>query len=215
MNSIETFTLEARELKLDFFEFSLIEDEGLTPYIIGDLHLHDKEGKYLDTYNIRIEIKEDYPKSLPVVYETSRRIPINIDWHVFPDGHCCIVTPPEEFLICKKRISLEQFIIKYLLPYFHNQLFREIEGYFLNERSHGHKGIKEFFFDIFNTKKSENISDWLFFIAKGKEPDRTADCFCGSKKKYRKCHREAFRELSLLSIKDLLYYSALIKVDKT
>lgn len=212
MNSRQLFIKEAKQLQLNFFDFSLIEDEGCNPYIEGRLHLPDREGKFIDSYFIKIEGKDGYPNNLPLVYETAQRIPLNIDWHVFPDGHCCIVTPPEEFLICKKGITLENFVISYVLPYFHNQLFRELNGYFLNERSHGNEGVKEFFRAKFNTNDSKKISQSLFFMAQKKEPGRTANCFCGSGKKYRKCHKNLFRELSIFSPKQLIYYSVLMNI---
>lgn len=212
MNSRRLFIEEAKQLKLNFFDFSLVEDEACNPYIEGSLHLPDEEGKFIDSYSIKIEVMDGYPNNFPLVYEIAKRIPINIDWHVFPDGHCCIVTPPEEFLICKKGITLEKFIIKYVLPYFHNQLFRELKGYFLNERSHGDEGIKEFFLSKFNTQDSKKVSQWLLFIAKKKEPVRTANCFCSSGKKYRKCHKNLFRELSIFSSKQLIYYSMLMNI---
>lgn len=210
MNSRQLFIEEAKRLQLNFFSFSLVEDEACNPYIEGKLHLLDEEGKLIDFYKIKIEVKDGYPNNLPLVYETAQRIPSNIDWHVFPDGHCCIVTPPEETLICKKGITLAEFITKYVLPYFYNQLFRELNGYFLHERSHGNEGIKEFFFSKFETLDSQKISMLLLFIAKKKEPKRTTLCFCGSGKKYRKCHRTLFKELSILESRQLLLYSALM-----
>lgn len=210
MNSKQLFIEEAKMLKIDFFDFSLIEDKACNPYIEGRLHLPDEEGKFIDSYNIKIEVKDDYPNSLPLVYETAQRIPINIDWHIFPDGHCCIVTPPEESLICKRGITLCEFISKHVLPYFHNQLFRELNGYFLNERSHGNEGIKEFLFSKFETFDAEKISRYLLFIAKKNQPKRTSSCFCGSGRKFRKCHRTLFKELSMLTSKQLLFYSMLM-----
>lgn len=208
MNAKQLFISEVKKLNLIFFDLFLDEESSC---ILGTIHLPDEEGNFIDSYNIRIEINSDYPNSLPLVYETEQRIPKNIEWHVFPDGHCCIVTPPEESIICRRGFTLEEFIIKLVLPYFHNQLFREVNGFFLNERSHGNKGIKEYFISRFGTKNITQISDWLLFIAKRKEPNRIANCFCGSKKKYRKCHRDLFRELTLLSTKELIYYSKLLE----
>lgn len=210
MNSQQLFIEEAQQLHLNLFDFSLLENEACNPYIVGTLNLPDEEGKFIDHYYVKIEVKDGYPNNLPLVYEMANRIPNNIDWHVFPDGHCCIVTPPEESLICKKGITLNEFIIKYVLPYFHNQLFRELNGYFLNERSHGDEGIREFFVTKFKDTDFKKISKSLSFIAKKKEPSRTASCFCGSGKKYRKCHRNIYRELSLLSPGELMYYSILM-----
>lgn len=207
MKGKQLFLAEVKKLNLSFFDFYLDED---SPYILGTIYLPDEKGCFIDSYKIKIEIKNDYPNSLPLVFETEKRIPNNIEWHVFPDGHCCIVTPPEESLICKRGFTLEEFIIKHVLPYFHNQLFRELNGFFLNERSHGDEGIQEYFKTLFNSSDLDKISEWLKFIAKRKEPNRIASCFCGSKSKYRKCHRNVFRELENLTVKELIYYSIII-----
>ena len=208
MNSKQLFISEVKKLNLSFFDFSLDEESSC---IVGDIHLPDEKGNFIDSYNIRVEINSDYPNSLPLVFETQKRIPKNIEWHIFPDGHCCIVTPPEESIICKRGFTIEEFIVKYVLPYFHNQLFRELNGFFLNERSHGNKGIKEYFTSQFRNKNITQISDWLLFIAKRKEPNRIANCFCGSRRKYRKCHRDVYRELGRLSTRELIYYSKLLE----
>lgn len=124
---------------------------------------------------------------------------------------CCIVALPEESLICKKDITLEKFITKRVLPYFHNQLFRELNGYFLNERSHENEGIREFFLTKFNTHDFKKNSQWLLFIGKKKELERTANCFFGNGKKIWKMYRNLFREFVELLVKHLIYYSLLLK----
>ena len=210
MKGKQLFLAEVKKLNLSFFDFYLDED---SPYILGTIYLPDEKGCFIDSYKIKIEIKNDYPNSLPLVFETSKRIPNNIEWHVFPDGHCCIVTPPEESIICRKGITLEKFLTTHVVPYFHNQLFREINGYFLHERSHGTEGVQEYFKSLFRSNDVKKISEWLKFVAKRKEPSRIANCFCGSNKKYRKCHRNIFRELQNLTIKELIGYSVIIKDD--
>ncbi|MEO8820252.1 MAG: hypothetical protein ABI374_05405 [Ginsengibacter sp.] len=35
------------------------------------------------------------------VCETRGRLPLNIDWQSYPDGHCCIKTVPEKIFIAK------------------------------------------------------------------------------------------------------------------
>lgn len=212
MKGKQLFLAEVKQLKLDYFKFHLNDDfDNL--FIEGQIFLCDEQKKIIDSYDIRILVKDDYPNSLPFVFETSKRIPNNIEWHVFPDGHCCIVTPPEESIICRKGITLEKFLTTHVVPYFHNQLFREINGYFLHERSHGTEGVQEYFKSLFRSNDVKKISEWLKFVAKRKEPSRIANCFCGSNKKYRKCHRNIFRELQNLTIKELIGYSVIIKDD--
>lgn len=148
-----------------------------------------------------------------MVYEIGGRLPINIDWHVYEsDGHCCIKAFPEEVLICKSGITLESFIEEQLRPYFYNQKHREVNGFFLNERSHGVKGNVEFFEEVFKTKNIQIIISGLEFIQLRKEPNRVQTCFCGSGKKYRKCHQKTYRTLHLFSDEELKFWINFLKL---
>lgn len=215
MNSgIHYFKEEALNISAHFPTLKYVENEQGFPYISGELVLKDKQALYLDSYYIRIEPASNYPYMFPHVFETQGRIPINIDWHMFPDGHCCIKSVPEEELICKQAINLSWFIEQQVLPYFFNQKYREMHGYFLHERAHGMKGIIEFFEETFKTENLTAIAQYLLFIKKRSEPDRTNNCFCGSGSKYRKCHKEAFRLLSKLTNEELEKYTCIVSIMK-
>lgn len=174
-------------------------------YIIkGEVELVDIMGDLIDTYQIEIHQTSEFPFRFPFLYETGGRIPRNIDWHVFEQtGHCCIKVIPEEILICSKGIILLEFLKGQVIPYLFNQTFRRLNGFFLNERSHGVKGCVEFYFDQLRVN---NIYDMVFllqFIQKGIEPSKVRKCFCGSGKKYSKCHRTAFRNLVRIGSQEL------------
>lgn len=173
------------------------------PGLSGELSLKGEDGIIYDTYTIEIIPMEGYPHSFPYLYEIGNKIPKNYDWHVYEtDGHCCIKTTPEEILICKKRLNLIYFIEEEIKPYLYNQTFRRLNGYFHQERAHGLKGWIQYFEEVFNTKDINLIKSGLNFISKRQEPCRVSLCFCGSHKKYRKCHREAYRSLSNFSDDD-------------
>jgi hypothetical protein len=180
--------------------------ENNHPYIIGSIELADKNGDIIDTYRIKIIPTKNYPYEFPYVYELDNRIPINVDWHVFPDGHCCIKAHTEEILICNQGLTLIGFIKNEVIPYFFNQKHRELYGYFLQERSHGQKGNLEFLYDIFRTTDKSVIRQCLLFISKRQEPNRVSECFCGGGEKYRKCHRDAYRLLCRLTETDFVTY---------
>ncbi|MDQ1086768.1 SEC-C metal-binding domain-containing protein [Siphonobacter sp. SORGH_AS_1065] len=166
------------------------------PYVISSIELRDENGDIIDLYRIKIVPTKDYPYRFPLVYEIEGRIPINIDWHLFPDGHCCIKAQTEEILICSNAITLIDFINIEIIPYFFNQKHRELYGYFIDERPHGQKGNLEFLYEIFKTRNKLIIEKCLVYIAKKEEPNRVGVCFCGSGKKYRKCHRDTYKLLS-------------------
>lgn len=206
----ERFKAEAEKISESFPELKFEELESKAPQISGKLVLRDQDGLCIDSYNIRIEPHESYPLKFPKVYETGGRIPLNIDWHVFPDGHCCIKSIPEENLICNNGINLKKFINDQVIPYFFNQKYREMHGFFLKERAHGRDGNIAFFEDVFNTRDLTKIARALIFIKARKEPGRTSQCFCGEKIKYRKCHRKEFKLLQVFSDEDFDKYLNMI-----
>jgi hypothetical protein len=211
-DAMELFKQEAALIPGNIPSLNYAEKEDGLPYLFGELALRDEIGQIVDTYSIRIEPAPAYPFQFPYVYETGNRIPNNIDWHVFADGHCCIKSLPEELLLCKTGITLDWFIERQIVPYFFNQKYREIHGFFLHERSHGLKGNIEFFEDILRTRNPVKIVEWLEFIKKRDEPIRVSDCFCGSGIKYRKCHREAYRTLSKFTNQELEYYAGRVSL---
>lgn len=200
------FRKAAETIEKDFPSLHYVEIDNAVPAVAGDLVLLDEVGGVLDTYQIVIKETQLFPKRFPFVYEVGGRIPHNIDWHVFNDGHCCIKSIPEEILLCKGGMSLPTFVREQVVPYFFNQKHREMHGFFLHERSHGLRGNIEFFEDLFGTKDAQTILQWLLFIKKRREPNRVNECFCGSGRKYRKCHREVYRKISGYTDEELNWF---------
>jgi len=206
-NAVSLFLEEALIVEQDFPDLKLFHPENDVPYIEGILNLKDERGILIDSYEIKIVPSDNYPSRFPIVYEIGKRIPPNVDWHVYPSsGNCCIASFPEELLFCKKGINLLSFIKDRITPYFFNQKHREVHGYFLNERSHGTLGNLEFFIDILKTTDFLKICFLLNFIKKEKEPKRPNACFCGNGKKYRHCHKGAYRKLKEFTDKELDHF---------
>lgn len=192
-NGFKLFKEQAHLLAYQFPELKYFEDGNGIPEVAGSLILSDDQGMVIDTYQIRIVCTPDYPLSFPLVYETGGRIPVNIEWHVYPEGHACICSIPDQIIACNKGITLGDFIDRQVNPYFFNQKHRELHGFFLKERSHGDQGNIEFFIEIFQTNDLQIIAQKLLYIKSNPEPNRVAACFCGSGKKYRHCHRHVFK----------------------
>lgn len=199
-SGIEEFKNEAKNIKVHFSELNYQEDIYGSSAIVGELVLKDEVGAFIDSYSIKIVATNDYPYRFPCVYETGKRIPINVDWHVFPDGHCCIKAIPEELLICNKGITLSGFIKEQVIPYFFNQKYREQNGFFLHERSHGVLGTIEYFSDHFNTQDVHLILKLLTKAQNTKEFKSNSKCLCGSGRKFRKCHRRSLRRLRVFTM---------------
>ena len=205
MNRYLKFVGQVREVSDQYPKLSHIEVNGKA-VLKGEIDIVDRDGKYWDSYLIEIHYREGFPNRFPLVFETGQKIPKIGDWHINEDDKsCCIKVLPEELIICKDGIFLTDFIAKEVIPYFFNQTYRRVEGYYANgEYSHGVHGIYEFYSEILNTgsniKKTIQI---LFSILKNDKPGRTHDCFCGSGEKFRKCHRKAYKYLSMIDSEEL------------
>lgn len=183
-----------------------------TTILKGEIDLIDEFGKHRDTYSIEVHPVAEYPRRFPYVFETGGRLPWNADWHVYEsDGHCCIKVDPEEILICKRGITLLGFIEQQVMPYFFNQTFRRINGYFINERSHGLIGVIEYYQGVFRENNIPKLIRLMEFVLDNEEPSRVSICFCGVKSKYRKCHRDAYRLIHEVGVSDVKLHCTLIK----
>jgi len=199
MNGYKIFEVQATDVIEKYKDLSFKIEEGI-PCVFGSINLLDEDGNIEDTYKIEIKAVIDYPSCFPLLFETGGRIPKNVDWHIFEKtGNCCITSPPEEFIICNSGLNLLQFIDNQVVNYFYSQIFRNQNGYFLKERSHGNKGWIEFFEETFMTKNIFNIEFALVQILEGNKIDRVSKCFCGSGNKYRKCHKKSYDILSKLT----------------
>lgn len=203
---MESFLAQAKKINESYPKLSLISKSG-TKILSGEIDLIDASKNVMDTYKLEIHPSDKYPFMFPLVFETGGRIPINVDWHIYPSlGNCCIKVPPEEELICKNGITLLDFIKNEVIPFFFNQTFRKENGYFINERSHGVTGLVEFYAEKLGNNDIKQIIILLGYILFKSEPNRVALCFCGKNEKYRRCHRAAYKLLSQIKRENLLMH---------
>ena len=175
----------------------------------GELDIIDNTGKLWETYKVEIKASTGYPYLFPKLFEIGNAFPKIVDWHVYEsDSSCCVDVTPNEIIICKNGLSVTDYISHFAIPYLANQKFRELHGYYLyGEYSHGIFGRIEFYQSKLKAKSPLELIRMFDLIIKGFNPDRTAYCpFC-HKVKFRKCHRDAFRQLD--SIKSFLFFDGI------
>jgi len=195
MEPYEQFLNDASAALLDFPELRLSLTDGI-PVLTGFVDLLTKEGDFVDRYEIEIHAPIDYPKSYPRVYETGGRLPWNIDFHVYPDGSFCIAVPAQERVDCSRGINLTGFIQSQVSGFLFSQTFRSRNGYFYQERSHGTMGKLQFYDEYFGLQEGMMVLNAMKMIATNNEQRGHTPCFCGSQRKFQKCHRRAVRELT-------------------
>jgi hypothetical protein len=177
-----------------------VSSEDGEKFLRGSLEVVDDNGKSWDTYLVEVKYKEEFPYRFPKVFEISGKIPKIADWHIYRDGSCCIDVLPSEIIKCAGGINSTSFIEEELIPYLFNQTYRKVEGYYTGgEYSHGLMGIYEFFSSILRTESDIGKTLALMhYIATEPRLNRSNKCFCGSNELFRKCHMQAYDELSKL-----------------
>ena len=150
----------------------------------------------IDQYKVTIVIKDNYPDELPVIRECDKRIPLSYE-HIYSDGQLCLATDEEVRLTMGTNFNLKRWIDLFVIPYLFGYSYFEKYGVMpFGERSHGNKGIKEFYKDFFKVESEKKAIDFLKFICSFKNYTYKGHhiCPCGSGKKVRDCHKEILLE---------------------
>lgn len=152
-------------------------------------------GREIDRYQLEIALPDDYPSSLPRVWETAKRIERDSDRHAFVDGALCLGTPLSLWIDLRGDFSIERVldvpVRNFLIG---NGLVEEGEKWPHDERSHGAEGLLEHLQELVGTAQPVMAATFLQAIAEGKVTKHSR-CPCGSGRKLFKCHRDGFHAL--------------------
>lgn len=176
------FTEEQKRLAINYPSLNFITEDN-TIFIRGRLHIAK-----IAAFDIEIILPDDYPNSLPEVKELGGKIPISDERHINYDGTCCLTVPAKMHQDLGKDYSIIDFIEKFVMPFFANQVYYEIHGVWANgDYSHGRQGIFEFYTELLQIKNVKSVTD-LMKIAFQPFPKLSQKCPCGSGKRLQKCH---------------------------
>lgn len=169
----------------------------------GELDICDTKGEYWGTFKIAIYVPQTYPYCVPLIQEMSQIIPRDIDWHISPDGICCIDITHRLIAMSVKGISIADFIAEKVYPFFANQLYRiEVKNYAGKEYEHAFCGIKQFYREELLLSEDAAIKV-LNALTESLQLERNAPCLCGSGIKMKKCHLSALELLKAVGVKQL------------
>ncbi len=146
---------------------------------------------------LKIVMNKNYPNILPVCYDLSNKI--NYD-HVFQDGSLCVSTLLDLAITLKDSISIQDYIDKFIIPYFLSYRYWQKTGKDLNgDRTHGAKGI----FESLREYLSCNLSDeeLLYILCWASKTKKFKRCVpTHSQRKFLNCYLNYFHKLSFLGI---------------
>lgn len=184
------------EVKRHFPKLRTIALENGNVLFEGDIDIFDQQGVYWNTYNIRITVPTQYPRGVPDLYEVSQLIERVIDRHIDHDGLCCVGVSHELFIRAHRDFRIIEFLNEYAYPYLANQSYFMVEGHFVGfEYKHGFGGVIQFYQKLFKTQDYELIFKFIDSFLHTRLPRYGDMCWCGSVRKYRKCHLLMINEL--------------------
>jgi hypothetical protein len=169
------------------------------------------EGVEIDRYKLELKLPNNYPKSVPTVWETAGRIPRVIDRHVYPaNGALCLGVAEELWLALNGDFALNRVldipVRNFLIG---NSLVEQGQPWPTGDRSHGTAGILEFYGSLLGIKDEWSLLCFLrsvlFEKVKGHWP-----CPCRSGNILRKCHMDGVRQLHRIPPAIILHTAELL-----
>ncbi|CAG0975569.1 hypothetical protein BURK2_01551 [Burkholderiales bacterium] len=146
-----------------------------------------------DTYDVDLEIPDDYPASPPIVYETGGKIPDDFG-HFMDAGNFCLGAPVEVRRRFSQHRNLLRFIDDQVVPYLFTYSYKRDHGKLpFGERPHGSMGLIEYYKEFFGTSGIAAMK-LLKCLADGSAPPLMR-CPCGSESKLKDCHAPKLDEL--------------------
>lgn len=149
------------------------------------------EGREVDRFRLAMQVPWDFPRSWPTIWEIGGRIPCTPERHIFPsDGSICVLLPEEAYFTLPRTVTLIQYLDGPVRNYLIGQCCVEAgQGWPWGERSHGVRGVEEFYQEILGTTDPMTISRFLLLIVEGRFKGHW-QCPCGNGEIIRRCHKD-------------------------
>lgn len=165
--------------------------------IEGKIDIVDGADRYWDQFEVLILInKNEYPYTIPTVFEKTQKINRDWDFHISKKGECCLDIPHKLQKMKLRGIIFQEFYSEVIYPFFANFCYKESQGNYANgEYKHHIAGIAQFYKEEFNLENIELIMALIeTSINPVKYPPNQKCPFCG-KPKYKNCCRKIIYQL--------------------
>lgn len=190
LRDIERIPYDCASLYLKKYTSKIYEVTGTVRYASPDSEP--------DVFEVVIRVEDNYPFVIPTLLETGGRYPFRGARHFNEDGTCCVEVPAVLKKAARKGLRLREYIERFVVPFFANQIYFDSKGEFLSERSHGVEGIREHVASIVGTYEKAEIQHLIKLLSIGQKVGRNSGCVCGSGVKYKYCHQKMLTELNRL-----------------
>ncbi|MDA4848599.1 hypothetical protein [Hoeflea poritis] len=154
--------------------------EGLYEFAAVDEHGNETFG----SYNLRIEIPENFPREMPTVFEVGQKIPRKPENHVNLDGSLCLGSPLRLKLLTDSDKTLLGFASNCIFPF----LYAHSLGRFLfGELSHGLAGLIEDYKDMLDVQTERQVVQFFTLASLRRRIANKRKCPCGCDRRLGVC----------------------------
>ena len=142
-----------------------------------------------DLYQILISVPEDFPRAIPTVTETGRKIPRDGKHHVNPDGSLCMGSPLRLLQKIYEKPTLVGFSENCLVPYLYgaSDKIQTGEEFPFGELAHGDEGILDDYINLFGLKTKDQVKKALKLLGMKERIANKNSCPCNCGQRLGKC----------------------------
>lgn len=176
-------------------DFDVIEGSFCVNATFSDLTL-------LLDFSISAKLYND-ENIVPIIKETSGKVDSAFS-HVNSDGTLCLAVEAEILMECitSRGLNVLKWFEQFVIPFFYSVEYYKANGtYPFGERSHGVRGILEFYQEAFGEDNFQKVLALLKFISHRRYRGHLP-CPCGSGKRIRNCHSKAIWNAQITLSKD-------------
>ena len=188
---------QIRELHNEYGVLSVEREKGGHTRLYASLCFHAFfEGfeTVEDTFNIKLLVPQNYPESLPRVWETEGRI-TSAYQHVYNDRSLCLGIASDLQQKFSENPTLLGFVDNLVIPYLCGYQHWIITGTNpIGEQPHGVWWIDDYYFQRFGLNDRLKIMDTICYLLEHGVHKGGHLCPCGSGQRIKNCHEEELRE---------------------
>lgn len=201
---------------------STIEVEKEYIKLAGTLRLNHNYNllPYSEKFKVEIIIPKNYPTTLPLIKESGGILDRNYE-HINYDGTLCLEVERVIRNQLFPKYDLIEWVEEFVYPFLYSYCyFRDYGIYPFGDRSHGAKGILEYYSELFDIEDIKEVrillTNFIKVRKKGKNYKGHNLCPCGSSLKIRNCHGiEALKKLLLYVDNQMIKDLKLIELEES
>ncbi len=171
---------------------SLAPSPGAGIVLVGDFKFSAQRGNdpaLTESYQLKIEFPETFPRALPKVWETGSKIPRDGKHHTNGDHSLCLGSPIGLLTRIQKKPTHVGFAENVLVPFLYavTRKLKYGEDFYMGELAHGLPGVIADYADAFGLKDQSQVVKAVECLTRKKRVANKMPCPCECGLKLGKC----------------------------